>query len=99
MTAVQDMSAESVKGCDLTGANFYTDLEEMFDKEKLDAVIVATPPAHPHYYVGMLLATPITAILKILLERFDLTEPLGRILAGRLGPSLAAEAADSSADP
>ncbi len=35
--------------------------------------------------VGMLLATPITAILKILLERFDVTEPLGRLLAGRLG--------------
>jgi AI-2 transport protein TqsA len=35
--------------------------------------------------VGMLLATPITAILKILMERFDLTEPLGRLLAGRLG--------------
>jgi AI-2 transport protein TqsA len=34
--------------------------------------------------VGMLLATPITAILKILMERFDVTEPLARVLAGRL---------------
>ena len=33
--------------------------------------------------VGMLLATPITSILKILMERFDLTEPLARVLAGR----------------
>ena len=31
--------------------------------------------------VGMLLATPITAILKILMERFDLTEPLARMLS------------------
>ena len=33
--------------------------------------------------VGMLLATPITSILKILMERFDVTEPLARVLAGR----------------
>jgi AI-2 transport protein TqsA len=42
--------------------------------------------------VGMLLATPITAILKILLERFDLTEPLARVLAGRPGADLGDEA-------
>lgn len=34
--------------------------------------------------VGMLLATPITAILKILMERFDVTAPLAQVLAGRL---------------
>jgi len=33
--------------------------------------------------VGMLLATPITAILKIAMERFDVTEPLGRMLGAR----------------
>ncbi len=33
--------------------------------------------------VGMLLATPITAILKILMERFDVTAPLAELLAGQ----------------
>jgi AI-2 transport protein TqsA len=46
--------------------------------------------------VGMLLATPITAILKILLERFDLTEPLGRMLAGRLGEHLGDDLGDDA---
>ena len=32
---------------------------------------------------GMLLATPITAVLKILLDRLELTRPLGELLAGR----------------
>ncbi len=36
--------------------------------------------------VGMLLAAPIAAILKLLLERLELTAPLGHLLAGRLGP-------------
>lgn len=35
--------------------------------------------------VGMLLATPITAVLKILFEKLELTRPLARLLAGRLG--------------
>jgi AI-2 transport protein TqsA len=34
---------------------------------------------------GMLLATPITAIMKILFMRLDLTQPLAHLLAGRLG--------------
>ena len=34
--------------------------------------------------VGMLLATPITAILKILFERIEPLEPVARLLAGRL---------------
>ena len=34
--------------------------------------------------VGMLLATPLTAIIKILLERLELTAPIGDLLAGRL---------------
>ncbi|UCE85336.1 MAG: AI-2E family transporter [Deltaproteobacteria bacterium] len=34
--------------------------------------------------VGMLLATPITAVMKILFERLDGTRPLANILAGRL---------------
>lgn len=43
--------------------------------------------------VGMLLATPITAILKILMERFDVTEPLSRVLAGHLDASEKQESA------
>jgi AI-2 transport protein TqsA len=35
--------------------------------------------------VGMLLAAPIAAILKLLLERLELTAPLAHLLAGRLG--------------
>ncbi len=34
--------------------------------------------------VGMLLATPITAVLKILLEKFPSSRPLAELLAGRL---------------
>jgi AI-2 transport protein TqsA len=34
--------------------------------------------------VGMLLAAPITAILKIILARFETTKPLSEVLAGRL---------------
>ena len=35
--------------------------------------------------IGMFLATPITAVLKILLEKFDYTRPVANVLAGRLG--------------
>ena len=34
--------------------------------------------------IGMFLATPITAVMKILLERMELTAPVARLLAGRL---------------
>jgi AI-2 transport protein TqsA len=34
--------------------------------------------------VGMLLATPITAVLKILLEKSDTTRPVAHVMAGRL---------------
>jgi AI-2 transport protein TqsA len=34
--------------------------------------------------VGMLLATPITAVLKILLEKFDGSRPMAELLAGRV---------------
>ena len=34
--------------------------------------------------IGMLLATPITAVLKIFLERFDGSRPLAELMAGRL---------------
>jgi len=34
--------------------------------------------------VGMLLAAPITAIIKILFERLDVTRPIAHLLAGRL---------------
>ncbi len=32
----------------------------------------------------MILATPIVAVLKIVLERIDVTAPVGNLLAGRL---------------
>ena len=35
--------------------------------------------------VGMLLATPITAVLKIFLQRFEGSRPLAELLAGRIG--------------
>ena len=38
-------------------------------------------------FVGMLLATPLTAVLKIVLDRNELTAPLGDALAGRMRPS------------
>lgn len=34
--------------------------------------------------IGMLLATPITAVLKILLEKFEYTRPIASLLAGRI---------------
>ena len=34
--------------------------------------------------IGMFLATPITAVMKILLERMELTAPVAALLAGRL---------------
>jgi AI-2 transport protein TqsA len=37
--------------------------------------------------VGMLLAVPLVAILKLLFERLEITAPLGNLLAGRLGAS------------
>lgn len=37
--------------------------------------------------VGMLLAAPITAVMKILFERLEVTRPLGDLLAGRLSRS------------
>ncbi len=36
--------------------------------------------------VGMLLATPITAVMKILVEKLELTAPMGALMAGRFGP-------------
>ncbi len=35
--------------------------------------------------IGMLLAAPITAVMKILFERLEVTRPLARLLSGRLG--------------
>ena len=56
----------------------------------------AHPPGDKHYSLvpqvtlwgipGMLLATPITAIMKILFMRLELLEPLAHLLAGRLAP-------------
>ncbi|MEX2213564.1 MAG: AI-2E family transporter [Phycisphaeraceae bacterium] len=41
--------------------------------------------------VGMLLAAPMTAILRILMEKLEITAPIGRLLAGRLGETMAAK--------
>jgi AI-2 transport protein TqsA len=43
--------------------------------------------------VGMLLAAPMTAILRIVLERIETTRPAAELLAGRLPPSEARKAA------
>jgi AI-2 transport protein TqsA len=43
--------------------------------------------------VGMLLATPITAIIKMMLDRFEVTAPLGTFLAGRRPEALEADSA------
>jgi len=50
--------------------------------------------------VGMLLATPITAVLKILVEKLELTAPMGALMAGRFAPapSRAAPAQHPSSD-
>ena len=42
--------------------------------------------------VGMLLATPMTSIVRIVLMRFEITQPVGRLLAGEL-PELGGETA------
>ncbi len=39
--------------------------------------------------VGMLLAAPITAVLRIVLGRLEITRPVAELLAGRLPPNLA----------
>jgi AI-2 transport protein TqsA len=39
--------------------------------------------------VGMLLATPITAVMKMLFERLELTRPIARLMAGRIEPQSA----------
>jgi AI-2 transport protein TqsA len=41
--------------------------------------------------IGMILATPIVAVAKIVLERLDLTAPAARLLSGRLGRPGAAD--------
>jgi hypothetical protein len=33
----------------------------------------------------MLLATPITAVMRMLFERMELTRPIGELMAGHLG--------------
>jgi AI-2 transport protein TqsA len=47
--------------------------------------------------IGMFLATPITAAVKIVLERIEQTRPLANLMAGRMGeasePSTAAQGA------
>jgi predicted dehydrogenase len=47
VVAACDKSPDAFTGVDLGAAKPYTDLEEFFAREKLDAVVVATPP-HRH---------------------------------------------------
>lgn len=47
VVAICDTSSEAFAGVDLVEAKPYTDLNEFFGKEKLDAIVVATPP-HLH---------------------------------------------------
>lgn len=49
--------------------------------------------------VGMFLATPITGIVKILLEKIELTKPIADALSGRLEPLLAFTEADEIGMP
>jgi predicted dehydrogenase len=44
VVAVCDKSPDALKAVDLGEARPYTDLEEFFAREKLDAIVVATPP-------------------------------------------------------
>lgn len=46
ISAVCDASGKQPANLDLKGAHFYSNAKEMFDQEKLDGVVVATPPAH-----------------------------------------------------
>jgi len=43
--------------------------------------------------VGMLLAAPIMAVLRIVLGRFETTRPIAELLAGRLGAPASERAA------
>ena len=47
--------------------------------------------------IGMLLATPITSVLKILLNKLELTAPIGDLLAGRLDTPDSSEKSSSPA--
>ena len=46
--------------------------------------------------VGMFLATPITAVIRILFARLDYTRPLAELMAGRLPELIEAEPAPPS---
>jgi len=46
VVAVQTRSTDHKKEIDLNGINFYTNLEEFFSKEEMDAVVIAIPPPY-----------------------------------------------------
>jgi len=46
VVAVQEINPQIEKEIDIYGIRFYTNLEEFFSKEKMDAVIVVTPPPY-----------------------------------------------------
>ena len=46
VVAVQTRNPKREKEINLNGINFYTNLEEFFSKEKMDAIVIATPPPY-----------------------------------------------------
>lgn len=46
VVAVQEINPEVEKEIDLDSIRFYTNLEEFFSKEKMDAIVIATPPPY-----------------------------------------------------
>lgn len=44
VVALHDLNPSRVKRIDLGEARYYSHLEEMFDNEKLDAIVISTPP-------------------------------------------------------
>lgn len=46
VVAVQEINPQIEKEIDICGIRFYTNLEEFFSKEKMDAVVIVTPPPH-----------------------------------------------------
>lgn len=44
VTSTWSRNPQRAKEVELKDANFYTDMEEMFEKEKMDAVVIATAP-------------------------------------------------------
>ena len=44
VVAAQDLNPNKINTVNLNGANFYPDMETMFDQDPMDAVVISTPP-------------------------------------------------------